>query len=211
MLQRCWPRSGMSEHLSMLSAARRPGRSGRLSERFRSRVDRAGTRACAPSPRAAGVLLTGAALALGLHAGPVRAEVLYTLETKCALQGAAPVACRVESVDEEGATLYRHTIGTTTHTLRISDQPSRLTLWDAGTKTWKPLRNAAVRFSTNTLCLNDRELCVVNPNYLNSLLQERPDFRGRDLVRAHFAANGRVDIICYDTGCDLLAQKREAN
>jgi hypothetical protein len=41
--------------------------------------------------------------------------------------------------------------------------------------------------------------------------QERPDFRGRDLVRAHFSASGRVDIVCYDTGCDLLAQKREAN
>jgi hypothetical protein len=200
----------MSEHLSMLSAARRPSRSGRLSERFRGGFDRAGTRARAPGPRAAGVLLTGAALALGLPGGPARAEVLYSLETKCALQGAAPVACRVEAVNEAGATLYRHTIGTTTHTLRISDQPSRLTLWDAGTQSWTPLRNAAVRFSTNTLCLNDQALCVVNPNYLNSLLQERPDFRGRDLVRAHFAANGRVDIVCYDTGCDLLVQRKGA-
>jgi hypothetical protein len=199
MLQKYWLRSGMSEHPSMLSTARRLGRPSHPS------THRA---AC---PRAASALLTGAALVLSLHAGPGRAEVLYTLETKCALQGAAPVACKVEAVDEEGATLYRHTIGTTTHTLRISDQPSRLTLWDAGTKTWTPLRNAAVRFSTNTLCLNDRELCVVNPNYLNSLLQERPDFRGRDLVRARFAANGRVDLICYDTGCDLLAQKREVN
>ncbi|MFN9548604.1 MAG: hypothetical protein ACK6AD_16340 [Cyanobacteriota bacterium] len=211
MLQKYWPRSGMSEHLSMLSAARRPGRSGRLGQRFGSRFDRPGESPRTPCLRAAGALLTGAALALGLQTGPAGAEVLYTLETKCALQGAAPVACTVEAVDEEGATLYRHTIGTTTHTLRISDQPSRLTLWDAGAKAWKPLRNAAVRFSTNTLCLNDRELCVVNPNYLNSLLQERPDFRGRDLVRARFAANGRVDLICYDTGCDLLAQKREAN
>lgn len=181
----------MAEHLSLLSAPRRPRR--------------------AALRWARGALLTGTALALGLHAGPARAEVLYSLETKCALQGAAPVACRVEAVDEEGATLYRHRIGTTTHTLRISDQPSRLTLWDPETKSWRPLRNAAVRFSTNTLCLNDRDLCVVNPNYLNSLLQERPDFRGRDLVRAHFAANGRVDIICYDSGCDLLSQRKGAN
>ncbi len=161
-------------------------------------------------PSILSALLTGAALAVALHPGPARAEVLYSLDTKCALQGAAPVPCRVEAVDEAGATLYRHTIGATTHTLRISDQPSRLTLWDAASQTWKPLRNAAVRFSTNTLCLNDRELCVVNPNYLNSLLQERPDFRGRDLVRARFATNGRVDILCYDSGCDLISARREA-
>ncbi|MEB3318812.1 MAG: hypothetical protein VKO39_11830 [Cyanobacteriota bacterium] len=188
----------MSEHPSMLSTARRLGRQSHPSTHR------------ATCPWAASALLTGVAMALGLQAGPARAEVLYSLETKCALGGAAAVACRVEAMNEEGATLYRHTIGPTTHTLRISDDPARFTLWDASSKTWNPLRNAAVRFSTNTLCLNDQELCVVNPNYLNSLLQERPDFRGRDLVRVHFAANGRVDIICYDTGCDLLAQKREA-
>ena len=188
----------------MPSAAQHPAHSSHLSPG-------PGPVSRAALPWATAALLTGAALALGLQPGQAKEAVLYTLETKCALKGAAPVACKVEAVDEEGATLYRHTIGSTTHTLRISDQPARLTLWNAATKTWKPLRTAAVRFSTNTLCLNDRELCVVNPNYLNSLLQERPDFRGRDLVRAHFSASGRVDIVCYDTGCDLLAQKREAN
>jgi hypothetical protein len=192
----------MSEHPSLSSAARRPRRSSLV---FRLR----------PSPWAAATLLTGAALALGLslQAGPSRAEVLYSLQTKCSLKGAAPVPCTVEAVNEDGATLYRHSIGDTTHTLRISDQPSRFTLWDATAKSWQPLRNAAVRFSTNTLCLNDEALCVVNPNYLNSLLQERPDFRGRDLVRAHFATSGRVDILCYDTGCDRVARRKpvEAN
>lgn len=153
-------------------------------------------------------LLTGAALSLTLGAGAAQAEVLYTLETKCALKGAAPVACKVEAVNEEGATLYRHTIGSTTHTLRIGDQPSRFSLWDGGSKSWQTLRNATVLFSSNTLCLNDKDLCVVNPNYLNSLLQERPDFRNRDLIRAHFASNGRVDILCYDGGCDLVAQRK---
>lgn len=193
MLQRCWPRSGMSEHPSMLSAPRRS------------------SHPTAPRHRSAAALLTGAALALGLQAGEGRAEVLYTLDTKCALRGAAPVACQVEAINEAGATLYRHTIGATTHTLRISDQPARFTLWDGVSKSWKPLRNAAVRFSTNTLCLNDTELCVVNPNYLNSLLQDRPDFRGRDLVRVRFATSGRVDILCYDTGCDLISARREGN
>lgn len=156
-------------------------------------------------------LLAGAGLALGLHPAAVQAELLYSLETKCSLKGAAPVPCRVEAVNEEGATLYRHSIGSTTHTLRISDQPALLSLWDPGSNGWKPLRDATVRLSTNTLCLNNQDLCVVNPNYLNSLVQERPDFRGRDLVRAHFSANGRVDIICYDTGCDLLSQRKGAN
>lgn len=186
----------MSKHSSLRPA---PRRSGRPSHPSASR----------PRAAATGVLLTGAALALGLQAGGARAEVLYTLNTKCALGGAAPVACKVEAINETGATLYRHTIGATTHTLRISDQPARFTLWDGTTSSWKPLRNAAVRFSTNTLCLNDTELCVVNPNYLNSLLQERPDFRGRDLVRVHFAASGRVDILCYDTGCSLISAWRE--
>lgn len=155
--------------------------------------------------------LTGAALALSLNPAQVRADMLYSLETKCSLKGGAPVPCKVEAVNEDGATVYRHTAAGTTYSLRISDQPSRFSLWEASANTWKPLRNAAVQFSTNTLCLNDKAFCVVNPNYLNSLLQERPDFRGRDLVRVHFASNGRVDIICYDTGCDLVAQRREAN
>lgn len=167
-----------------------------------------------PHPAPARVAWVAAALtgaALSLTPGDVRAEVLYSLETKCALKGGAPVACKVEAVNEDGSTVYRHTVGGTTTSLRISDQPARFGLWEASTKAWKPLRNAAVQFSTNTLCLNDREFCVVNPNYLNSLLQERPDFRGRDLIRAHFANNGRVDILCYDTGCDLVAQRKGAN
>ena len=195
----------------MPSAAQHPARSSHLSPGPGHPSPSSHVSTGAASRWATAALLTGTALALGLQPGQAKEVVLYTLETKCALKGAAPVACKVEAVDEEGATLYRHTIGSTTHTLRISDQPARLTLWNAATNSWKPLRNAAVRFSTNTLCLNDRELCVVNPNYLNSLLQERPDFRGRDLVRVRFAASGRVDIVCYDTGCDLLAQKREAN
>lgn len=160
----------------------------------------------------AAALLTGIGLALVLHPdGPARAEVLYTLDTRCALRDASPIPCRVEAVNEAGATLYRHTLAGLTHTLRISDQPARFTFQAPGSPSWVPLRNATVRFSTNTLCLNGTDLCVVNPNYLNSLLQERPDFRGRDLVRVHFAANGRVDLLCYDGGCDLIQARRGAN
>lgn len=193
MLQTYWLPFGMSKHPSIPSEARRPGHPSHGRCRW-----------------AAAALLTSGALALVSPVGQANAEVLYTLDTNCALRGGAPVACQVQAVDEEGATLYRHTIGSTSHILRISDQPARLSLWDATTKRWEPLRDAAVRFSTNTLCLNDGELCVVNPNYLNSLLQERVDFRGRDLVRVRFDSSGRIKIICYDSGCDLLTQKREA-
>jgi hypothetical protein len=164
---------------------------------------------CARQRLLPAALLTGLGLALVVPSGPVRAEVLYTLDTRCALRDAAPVPCRVEAINEAGTTLYRHTIAGLTHTLRISDQPARFTLQEPGTPSWNPLRDAAVRFSTNTLCLNGTDLCVVNPNYLNSLLQERQDFRGRDLVRVRFAANGRVDLLCYDGGCDLIKARRE--
>jgi hypothetical protein len=81
-----------------------------------------------------------------------------------------------------------------------------MALWDASSRAWQNLRNAEARFSTNTVCFNNRDLCVVNANYINSLLEDRPDLRGRDYVSAHFGANGRVDVICYDKGCDLLSQ-----
>ena len=134
------------------------------------------------------------------------AQILYTLETKCSLRGAAPVVCTVEVLDEGGVTLYRHRIGSTVQSVRVSADPSRMEMWDGASRSWRNLRNAEARFSTNTVCFNDRELCVVNANYLNSLLEDRPDLRGRDYVRAHFGSNGRVDLICYDGGCDLLAQ-----
>jgi hypothetical protein len=92
-------------------------------------------------------------------------------------------------------------------TIRVSAEPSRMALWDATARSWVNLRNAEARFSTNTVCFNNRELCVVNPNYLNSVLEDRPDLRGRDYVSAHFGANGRVDLICYDKGCDRLSQR----
>lgn len=167
---------------------------------------------CPAAPRASrwplALLLAGSSLGLALVAAEARADVLYSITTKCSLNGAAAVPCKVEALNETGATLYRHSIGSITQTLRISDQPSRMSL-DRG-KGFQPLRNAAVLFSSNTICVNDKELCAVNPNYLNSLLQQRPDFRGRDLVQAHFGSDGRVDLTCYDKGCQLVGKALEA-
>jgi hypothetical protein len=158
-------------------------------------------------PQRAAAILCASALLFALVPRAARAEVLYSLETKCSLRGTAPVSCTVEAVNEEGATLYRHRIGQEVRTVRVTAEPSRMTIWDPASKQWQNLRSAEARFSTNTVCFNNRDLCAVNANYLNSLLEDRPDLRGRDYVRAHFGKDGRVDVICYDSGCDLLAQR----
>lgn len=133
-------------------------------------------------------------------------QVLYTLTTQCALQGAAPVPCTVEAVDMGGATLYRHRIGKATETVRITAEPVTMAIWANDTKQWSPLRGASARFSTNTVCFNGKDLCVVNPNYLNSVREDRTNTRlqGRDLVMVHFGSDGRVDASCYDDACALL-------
>ncbi len=156
-------------------------------------------------PFSLGLLAAGAATAL-LSAVPARAEVLYKLSTTCALRGAAPVPCTVEAEDEGPATVYRHTIGSTTVSIRITDDPVRMAIQRSGSTTWEPIRGAAARFSTNTICFNDKELCVVNPNYLNSVREDRAgtNLDGRDLVMVHFGADGRVDASCYDDACALI-------
>lgn len=147
------------------------------------------------------LLAAGAALALPGSAAAAD-TVLYTLNTRCSIEGAAPKACVVQAVDAGTATLYRHTIGAVTMTVRITDRPLRMERWNGARKTWQPLNEAAARFSTNTICFNGRDLCVVNPNYLNSVRQERPEATtGRDLVMVRFDATGRVNLSCYDNGC----------
>ncbi len=149
----------------------------------------------APLLAAAGLLpLSGAAQAAD--------TVLYSLNTRCSIAGGAPQPCVVEAVDAGTATLYRHRIGTVTMTVRISDRPVRMERWNGAKTTWQPLQEAAARFSTNTICFNGRDLCVVNPNYLNSVRQDRPDATaGRDLVMVRFDGSGRVNLTCYDDGC----------
>jgi hypothetical protein len=154
----------------------------------------------------AGALGIAAAL-LVLSPTPGRSEELYRLNTTCALRGAAPVDCVVVATDEGPYTLYRHQIGKVMETVRITDDPVRMTIWRNDAKTWEPIRNATARFSTNTVCFNGRELCVVNPNYLNSVREDRANnarLAGRDLVMVHFGKDGRVDASCYDDACALV-------
>lgn len=152
-----------------------------------------------------GGLITALSLALLAAPLPSRSEVLYTLKTQCSLKGAAPVPCSVEAVDAVGATLYRHRIGSQIETVRITDKPIRMALWDDSAKQWRPLSRASARFSTNTVCFNDRELCVVNPNYLNSVREDNvAATAGRDLVKVNFGPDGRINASCYDDGCEVI-------
>ncbi|CAK6693181.1 hypothetical protein IFHNHDMJ_01371 [Synechococcus sp. CBW1107] len=152
----------------------------------------------------AGGLIASGMAALLLSPTPVRAEVLYKLDTMCSVKGGAPQPCTVEAIDEGDATLYRHTIGKTVATIRVTDQPVTMALQKPGGG-WMTLVNAGARFSTNTICFNNRDLCVVNPNYLNSVREDNPDsMDGRDLVIVHFNQAGRVNVSCYDDGCDVV-------
>ena len=131
-------------------------------------------------------------------------KVLYTLATKCSLAGGPPQPCTVEAINEGATTIYRHRIGPQTIAIRITDSPVTMASQSGTSKTWVPLRTAGALFSTNSICFNGRELCVVNPNYLNSVREDRQDLRlqGRDLVKVHFGPDGRVDASCYDSGCE---------
>lgn len=150
-------------------------------------------------------LVTAAACALASApslAQSAATTTLYTLNTQCTVKKGKPQPCIVEAIQEGEATLYRHKIGNAIETVRITDNPVRMTLWDTKTKSWQTLSSAGARFSTNTICFNGRDLCVVNANYLNSVREDRPDASaGRDLVRVRFDSTGRVNLTCYDDGC----------
>ncbi|MBE9154683.1 MULTISPECIES: hypothetical protein [unclassified Cyanobium] len=157
-----------------------------------------------PSPRQLlPVALTAAtALTWALLPAPARSEVLYTLETQCSLKQGAAQACTVEATEQDGTTLYRHTIGDRVVLIRIEAEPSRMSLWNPSNNLWTYLTSAGALLSSNTVCFNGMDLCVVNPNYLNSLVEEKPAlYEGRDLVRVKFGIDGRVDLSCFDTAC----------
>ena len=132
-------------------------------------------------------------------------RLLYTLSTRCSLAGGSPQPCTVEAIDEGAHTLYRHRIGQETITIKVTDNPVTMQQFDPLRRQWVSLRTAGALFSRNSICFNGRDLCVVNPNYLNSVREDRPDLRlqGRDLVKVHFGADGRVDASCYDAGCQV--------
>ena len=154
---------------------------------------------------AAMVLAAGAAIPICAAPSLAQSTLLYRLETTCTIRGGAPQECVVEVSDDGETTTYRHTIGSRVEVIRVSDPPLRMSMLDASTGRWRQLTSAGARFSTNTICYNDRDLCVFNPNHLNSVREERVDaLEGRDLVGVRFGADGRVILSCYDEGCEEL-------
>ncbi len=139
-------------------------------------------------------LLTGALIIAAVAASPAQAQsrMFYKLNTVCSIKGANPQKCVVEAIDEGDTTLYRHTMGKRVITVRVGGEPVRMTMLDNTSKTWVNLSSTAARFSTNTICFNGQDLCVVNANYLNSIREERPDLSAsQDLVQARFDQSGR--------------------
>jgi hypothetical protein len=156
-------------------------------------------------PVAVMVLCAGAAMPLAALPSRAQSTTLYRLETTCTIRGGAPQDCVVEAIDEGDTTVYRHTIGSRVEVVRVSDPPLRMSILDAPTGRWRQVQSAGARFSTNTICYDDRDLCVINPNHLNSVREERVDsLEGRDLVGVRFGADGRVILTCYDEGCEGL-------
>lgn len=152
-----------------------------------------------------GLAIAAATSLVVLNGGEGKSEVLYTLTTQCILNGEPAKACIIEAVNDGQSTLYRHKIGADVMTVRVRDQPVRMDLWSKDSKAWTSLKRAEARFSTNTVCFNGTDLCVVNPNYLNSVLQNQTlAMKGRDHVMVHFGSDGRVDASCYDEGCDVV-------
>jgi len=140
---------------------------------------------------------------------PPKSTLLYTLNTSCRLRGAPAVPCVVQAVDVGEATEYRHQIGKATITYRIFDEPYvRIEGLNPSTKNWGPARNATIQFATNELCFNDQALCVVNPNYLNSVREAAGSaFVGRERMGLAFGSQGRVEVVCFDKGCDRLLEE----
>ncbi|MCP9808726.1 hypothetical protein KBY58_04685 [Cyanobium sp. HWJ4-Hawea] len=149
----------------------------------------------------ASALGSGMAICASPLAG--HAEVLYTLQTKCSIKGGSPLPCTVTAENRGNATFYLHQIGATRKTIRITDKPLRMTRWVTGKEWWESLQGAAARFSTDTICFNGRDLCVVNPNYLRSVQINNISTQNRDLVKVHFGSDGRINASCYDDGCGV--------
>jgi hypothetical protein len=151
------------------------------------------------------LLCAGIGHSLSVAPSLAQTTLLYRLETTCTIRGGAAQDCVVEVSDEGDTTMYRHTIGSRVEVIRVSDPPLRMSILDAPTGRWRQVKSAGARFSTNTICYDDRDFCVINPNHLNSVREERVDsLEGRDLVGVRFGADGRVILTCYDEGCEGL-------
>lgn len=153
-------------------------------------------------------VLTGLTVLLGSLSAPlVMAQELYSLDTTCRA-GARSFACRVEAVDVEDTTEYRHRFGTRTVSYRVIEDPYvRIEGRGSDSKPWSSVKNATINFKTEELCFNNQAFCVKNPSFLADVLINSGDaMQGRTRVGMVFGSNGRLDVACFDNGCDRLEE-----
>ena len=153
-------------------------------------------------------VLTGLTVLLGsLSASTAVAQELYSLDTTCR-SGRKSFSCKVVASNVDDTTEYVHSFGSESVSYRVIDDPYvRIEGRASNTKPWSSVKNAMIDFKKEELCFNTGAFCVKNPKYLADVLVGSGDaMQGRTKVGMVFAANGRVDIACFDNGCDRLKE-----
>jgi hypothetical protein len=147
-------------------------------------------------------------LCSGLGAPAVIAEELYVINTTCSTPTASRFSCQVQAIDIDDSTEYRHRFGSRTATYRVIEDPYvRIEGRTNAGQTWTSVKNASINFTTEELCFNSKAFCVNNPTFLADVLIQGGDaIQGRTRIGMVFADNGRVDVACFDKGCDRLME-----
>ncbi|EHA58643.1 hypothetical protein Syn8016DRAFT_2959 [Synechococcus sp. WH 8016] len=154
------------------------------------------------------VLTALLALCSGLAAPAVIAEELYTINTTCSTPTSQNFSCQVQAVDVDDSTEYRHRFGSRTVSYRVMEDPYvRIEGRAQAGAAWTSVKNATINFKTEQLCFNSEAFCVNNPTFLADVLtQGGHAIQGRTRLGMAFADNGRVDVACFDNGCDRLME-----
>lgn len=154
------------------------------------------------------VLTALLALCSGLGAPAVLAEELYLINTTCSTPISPNVSCQVQAIDVDNSTEYHHRFGSRTVSYRVMEDPYvRIEGRASKSAPWTSVNNASINFKTEELCFNSKAFCVNNPTFLADVLTQGGDaIRGRTRIGMAFAGNGRVDVTCFDNGCDRLKE-----
>ena len=154
------------------------------------------------------VLTALIALCSGLGAPAVLAEELYLINTTCSTPISPNVSCQVQAIDVDDSTEYHHRFGSRTVSYRVMEDPYvRIEGRASKSAPWTSVNNASINFETEELCFNSKAFCVNNPTFLADVLtQGGQAIQGRTRIGMAFAGNGRVDVTCFDNGCDRLME-----
>ena len=154
------------------------------------------------------VLTALLALCSGLGAPAVFAEELYVLDTNCSTPTSPNFSCQVKAIDVDDSTEYHHRFGSRTVSYRVIEDPYvRIEGQAYEAAPWTSVNNVSINFKTGQLCFNNKAFCVSNPTFLADVLTQGGDaIQGRTRIGMAFAGNGRVDVTCFDNGCDRLKE-----